>query len=110
MDFMTSLKLSDDNDNKKDKLKERNENNKRRYNNNEQYYPPIKANNSHYSLNNNSSNVYNDQIVFQQDGINEQLDPEDDPSQANYRERRNPLPPRCVWGEFVERIKKIIST
>jgi hypothetical protein len=46
-----------------------------------------------YQSNNNN---YTDQIPFQQDGINEQLEGEDDPSHSNYRERRNPLPPRFV--------------
>ena len=91
MDFMTSLKLS--NDTEPEKSKERNDNVKRRYNN-EQYDGGINTNyQSYYSSNNNN---YNDQIAFQQDGIDEQLDPEDDPSHINYRERRNPLPPRCV--------------
>ncbi|CAF0984640.1 unnamed protein product [Rotaria sp. Silwood1] len=90
MDFMTSLKLSNDNEN--EKSKERYDNNKRRYNN-EQYNGTNTTNKTnsqiHYSLNNNN---YND--IVQQDDIDEQLDPEDDPSHANYRERRNPLPPR----------------
>jgi len=75
MDFMTSLKISNDNENEKGKERydNNNNNNKRQYNGN--------------SLN-------NDQIIYQQDGIDEQLNPEDDPSHANYRERRNPLPPR----------------
>jgi hypothetical protein len=75
MDFMTSLKISNDNENEKGKERYDNNNNKRQYNGN--------------SLN-------NDQIIYQQDGIDEQLNPEDDPSHANYRERRNPLPPRYV--------------
>jgi hypothetical protein len=57
MDFMTSLKISN--------------NTKRQYNEN--------------SLN-----------IDQQDEIDEQLNPEDDPTHANYRERRNPLPPRYI--------------
>jgi hypothetical protein len=68
MDFMTTLKISNDNEN--EKPKDRSDNHKR------------------------PSNGSNDQILFQQDGLDEQLDPEDDPSHANYRERRNPLPPR----------------
>jgi hypothetical protein len=83
MDFMTSLKLSNVNEN--EKPKERND--KRRYNNDTNT-----TNNFDYHSSNN--NNYNDQIIFQQDGIDEQLDAEDDPSHANYRERRNPLPPR----------------
>jgi hypothetical protein len=85
MDFMTSLKLSNVNEN--EKPKERND--KRRYNNDTNT-----TNNFDYHSSNN--NNYNDQIIFQQDGIDEQLDAEDDPSHANYRERRNPLPPRLV--------------
>lgn len=96
MDFMTSLKLSNDNEN--EKPKERHDNNKRR-NNNEQYNGTHSTNKNttqiHHSLNNNN---YNETV--QQDEIDEQLDPEDDPSQANYRERRNPLPPRLVFFMF----------
>ncbi|CAF3725532.1 unnamed protein product [Adineta steineri] len=88
MDFMTTLKISNVTEN--EKPKERND--KRRYNNDTN-----STNNtnyqSHHTLNNNNNN-YNGQIIFHQDGIDEQLDPEDDPSHANYRERRNPLPPR----------------
>jgi len=80
MDFMTSLKISNDNENEKPKE----HNTKRQYNGNNQ---------SHYSLN-------NDQIIFEQDSIDEQLNPEDDPSHANYRERRNPLPPRYIISLF----------
>jgi hypothetical protein len=99
MDFMTSLKISNDlkqiNDNDNQKLKDRNEIKRR---NPEQYY---KTNHSINNTTNNSNHYYQsnnstDQITFQQDGINEQLDPEDDPSHSNYRERRNPLPPRFV--------------
>ncbi len=64
MDFMTTLNIANDNEN--DKPKE----NKRQ------------------------SNGNNDQIIFQQDSFDEPLDSEDDPTHANYRERRNPLPPR----------------
>lgn len=63
MDFMTTLKISNDN----------NENEK-----------PVKR----------QSNGNTDQIVLQQEEIDEKLNPEDDPTHANYRERRNPLPPR----------------
>ncbi len=99
MDFMTSFKISADTkppiDNENQKLKERYEKKTR---NSEQYY---KTNNGINHTTNNSNhyyqpNHYPDQIIFQQDGINEQLDPEDDPSHSNYRERRNPLPPRFV--------------
>ncbi len=62
MDFMTSLKISN--------------NTKRQYNEN-------------LSLN-------NDENIIQQDEIDEQLNPEDDPTHVNYRERRNPLPPRYI--------------
>lgn len=99
MDFMTTLKISNDTkpivDNDNQKLKDRYEPKRR---NPEQYH---KTNNGHNNTMNNSNhyyqmNNYPDQIVFQQDGINEQLDSEDDPSHSNYRERRNPLPPRYV--------------
>lgn len=93
MDFITSLKISDSNE--KEKSKERSDNSKRRYNN-EQY----NGNNSTTKLNNQPSgslnNNNNSNDIPQQDEIDEQLDPEDDPSHANYRERRNPLPPRFV--------------
>ena len=93
MDFMTSLKISNVSENEKPKERD----DKRRYNNEQYNDPPNTTNNSnyqvHHSLNNNN---YHDQIIFQQDGIDEQLDSEDDPSHANYRERRNPLPPRLV--------------
>jgi hypothetical protein len=88
MDFMTSLKLSNANDN--DTVKERNE--KRRYNNdvnatNNSKYP------THSAMNNNYPT---DQITFQQEGVDEGEDLEDDSTHANHRERRNPLPPRYV--------------
>ncbi len=70
MDFMTSLNISNDNEHEKSKERFDNNNNKRQ------------------------SNGNNDQILFQQDVIDEPLDSEDDPAHANYRERRNPLPPR----------------
>jgi hypothetical protein len=96
MDFMTSLKISNDTkqtiDNDNQKLKDRYENKRR---NPEQYY---KTNNGINTTNNSNhyyhTNNYTDQITFQPDGINDQLDPEDDPSHSNFRERRNPLPPR----------------
>jgi hypothetical protein len=106
MDFMTSLKLSNDNDNENEneKFKERHDNHKRRFHN-EQYNGTNSTNkiNSqpHYSLNNNNNN-YNEPV--QQDEIDEQIDPEDDPSHANHRERRNPLPPRFV-GFFFSYLK-----
>lgn len=68
MDFMTTLKISNDTENEK----------------------PVKRQSNGNNL------FHNDQIVFQQDEIDEQLNPEDDPSHANYRERRNPLPPRFI--------------
>ncbi len=70
MDFMTTLNLSNDTENEKPKERPRRTNN---------------------GIN---QSYYNDQIFFPQDGIEEQLDPEDDPSHVNFRERRNPLPPR----------------
>jgi hypothetical protein len=103
MDFMTSFKISTDSkppiDTENQKLKERYEKKTR---NSEQYYQTNKTNNGINHTTNNSNhyyqpNHYPDQIIFQQDGINEQLDPEDDPSHSNYRERRNPLPPRFVY-------------
>ena len=101
MDFMTTLKISNDPkqtvDNDNQKSKERYDNKRR---NPDQYYQTNKTNNGINTTNtvamNNSNPYYTDQITFQQDGINEQLDPEDDPSHSNYRERRNPLPPRFV--------------
>jgi hypothetical protein len=103
MDFMTSLKISNDSkppiDNENQKLKDRSETKRR---NTEQYHSNNKTNNGLNNTTNNSnhyypSNNYTDQVTFQQDGINDQLDPEDDPSHSNYRERRNPLPPRFVF-------------
>ncbi|CAF0750284.1 unnamed protein product [Adineta steineri] len=110
MDFMTSLKISNDtkqiNDNNDNqKSKERFENKRQ---NTEQYYQTNKTNNginnttnslittnSNHSYQTNNQNNYTDQITFQQDPINnDQLESEDDPSHSNYRERRNPLPPR----------------
>jgi len=107
MDFMTSLKISNDSkqtiDNENQKLKDRYETKRR---NPEQYYQTNKTNNginnTTNSLTTNNSNHYyqsnnsTDQITFQQDGVNDQLESEDDPSHSNYRERRNPLPPRFV--------------
>jgi hypothetical protein len=101
MDFMTSLKISNDTkptvDNDNQKIKDRYDNKRR---NPEQYYQTNKTNNGINTTNSltttNSNHYYPDQITFQQDGISEQLDPEDDPSHSNYRERRNPLPPRFV--------------
>jgi len=106
MDFMTSLTISNDTkqptDNDNHKLKDRYENKRR---NTEQYYQTNKTNPGMNSTNSstitntyqsNNNNNYTDQIPFQQDGINEQLEGEDDPSHSNYRERRNPLPPRFV--------------
>jgi hypothetical protein len=108
MDFMTSLKISNDSkqpvDDENQKFKDRPDTKRR---NNEQYYQTNKPSNginttnpvtkttspNHYYPSNNN---YTDQITFQQDGINDQLDSEDDPSHSNYRERRNPLPPRFV--------------
>ncbi|CAF3400706.1 unnamed protein product [Rotaria socialis] len=92
MDFMTSLKLSNDNEN--EKSKEGHDNHKRRFHNeqNNGTNSTNKINSQpHYSLNNNNNN-YNETV--QQDETDEQIDPEDDPSHANHRERRNPLPPR----------------
>ena len=90
MDFMTSLNLS--NVNEDDKVKERTE--KRRYNNdvhatNNSNYP------THHAVNNNN-NYPHDQITFHHDGVDETEELEDDPAHANHRERRNPLPPRYV--------------
>ena len=76
---MTSLNLSTENEN--EKAKERADNHQKR-----QY---TENNPTHYASN-------NEQVLFQQDDLDEPLDPEDDPTHANYRERRNPLPPRYV--------------
>lgn len=106
MDFMT-LKISDDSkpstDNENQKLKDRSDINKRR--NPEQNYPSNKLNNglhntttNHYHL----SNHTNEQMTSQPDGMNEYFDPEDDLSQSNYRERRNPLPPRFVFFSYFQ--------
>jgi hypothetical protein len=106
MDFMTSLKIADDPEG--DKGKERNGNTKRR-SNQDSYpsQPTTKSNTSshtayptHYPMNNNhyaAGVVYNDQIVFEQEDFEEQLDGEDESGHAIYRERRNPLPPRLVF-------------
>lgn len=101
MDFMT-LKISDDSkasmDNENPKLKDRSDNKRR---NPEHYHSSNKMNNglhnttNHYYPSNNST----DQLASQQDVTNEYLDPEDDSSQSNYRERRNPLPPRFVFSQ-----------
>ena len=116
MDFITSLKISDDSkptiDNENPKLKDRSETKRR---NPEQYYSTTKSNNSLNHATNNfnpyyPSNHYPDQITFQQDGINEQLDSEDDPSHSNYRERRNPLPPRFVFLSREKERTKLILT
>ncbi|CAF2125629.1 unnamed protein product [Rotaria magnacalcarata] len=106
MDFMTSLKISNDTkqtvDNDNLKVKDRHENKRR---NTEHHYQTNKHNDSINTTNlltmNNSNyhqqlndNNYTDQITFQQEGNHDQLDPDDDSSHSNYRERRNPLPPR----------------
>ena len=109
MDFMT-LKISDDSkasiDNENQKIKDRFEMNKRR--NPEQNYPSNKPNNGHHT---STTNHYhsNDQLTSQPDGMNEYFDPEDDASQSNYRERRNPLPPRFVVFRYIGRRRKSIS-
>ncbi|CAF1526720.1 unnamed protein product [Adineta ricciae] len=96
MDFMPSWKNSNEtkatNDNENQKVKERSENKRR--NPPEQHH---KANNGIHAANSNyyfQNNNHAEQITFQQDGLYGPVDPEDDPSHANYRERRNPLPPR----------------
>lgn len=65
MDFITTLKISNDNEHEKPKE-------------------------------NLSKRLSNEQINtnLDQDGFDEQDESEDDPSQTNQRERRNPLPPR----------------
>lgn len=104
MDFMTSLKLSDDHE----KGKERPVTTKRRSNNDQNYqttktstsitHTNSSNHQSNYSFNNNHNNyapgAYGDQITFEQEGVADLPDGEDDPSHANHRERRNPLPPR----------------
>lgn len=76
MDFITTLKIS--NDNESDKNKERID----------------------VSSKQRPSNGHNQVQVQEQDqdGFDEQIDEsEDDPTQANQRERRNPLPPRWIF-------------
>ncbi|UJR28839.1 hypothetical protein I4U23_010063 [Adineta vaga] len=101
MDFMPLRKNSNDTkqtiDNDNQKVKERYENKRR--NPSEQYHKTNNGvhttnSNHYYPQSNTNNNYYSEQIIFQTDGTNEQLDPEDDPSHLNYRERRNPLPPR----------------
>ena len=95
-----TLKISDDskpsidnNNDENQKLKDRSEFNKRR--NPEQTYPSNKINNGHHGT---TTNHYHstEPLTSQQDAMNEYYDPEDEMSQSNYRERRNPLPPRYV--------------
>lgn len=77
MDFITTLKIS--NDNESDKSKERVDNTSSKQQQQQQ----------------RPSNGHNQVHAQDQDGLDEQLDEvEDDPTQANQRERRNPLPPR----------------
>lgn len=97
MDFMT-LKISDDSkasmDNENVKLKDRSDTRRR----NPEQYSSNKTNNGLHNTTNHyhPSNHSMDQLASQQDLTNEYGDPDDDPSQSNYRERRNPLPPRFV--------------
>lgn len=103
MDFMTTLKISRDSklnhDEEKSKMKENFSETKRRA------HEWTKSNNNGNFIQSDSNNNYStDQPVETTDSsegvtsesteIHEQLDSEDDPSQAIYRERRNPLPPR----------------
>lgn len=109
MDFMTSLKITNDikqiSDDENQILKDRHETKRR---NTDHHYQTFKQNpnvdttntlinnnSNHYSISNNNHN-HKEQTVYQQDGNHDQLDPEDDISHPNYRERRNPLPPRLV--------------
>ena len=107
-----TLKISDDSkasmDNENPKFKDRFDNNNNKRRNPEHYHSSNKTNNglhnttNHYYPSNNST----DQLTSQQDVTNEYLDPEDDSSQSNYRERRNPLPPRFVFSPFSTRRKE----
>ena len=98
MDFMKPPKPSDDAkpsaDSDNQKLNDRYENKRR----STDQYP--RANNGFNATNSNqyyqSHQNYPEQVAFQPDGLSEPLESEDDPSHANYRERRNPLPPRFV--------------
>lgn len=99
MDFIKPLKPSDDA--KPPAESETNQKPKDRYENKRRTA-------EQYSKGNNGVNVahvnpyyvphlnFVEQPPFQPDGFDEPLESEDDPSQANYRERRNPLPPRFV--------------
>jgi len=89
MDFITTLKIS--NDNESDKSKERVDNTSSKQQQQQQQRP---------------SNGHNQVHAQDQDGLDEQLDEvEDDPTQANQRERRNPLPPRLQRAQE-ERIRR----
>ena len=78
MDFMPQLKISTDSS-ENEKNKERND--KRR---------------SHVDTSQSTMKLKGskDQIVVEQDGMEEFIDNDDDPSHGIFRERRNPLPPR----------------
>lgn len=95
MDYMTSLKLSHEtkasNNDENEKLRDRSETKRRTE---EPFHSTNKNNQDAPAIYPNSN--ASDQTVFQQTGIYESLDSEDDPSQSGYRERRNPLPPRFV--------------
>ena len=110
MDFMTSFKIADGTkaaiDDENTKFRE-NHDQKRRYH--ETHHSISKPSNGTYASNPNHSAATNksastDPSVFQQDAVPEQADSEEDPSHANLRERRNPLPPRCVVILLIESI------
>ena len=95
MDYMTSLKLSHEtkpgSNDENEKSKDRSETKRRTE---EPFHSTHKNDQDATAIHSNPNT--SDQTVFQQTGIYESLDSEDDPSQSGYRERRNPLPPRFV--------------
>ena len=102
MDFMTSFKIADGTkeaiDDEQSKFRE-NHDQKRRYH--EQPHSISKPSNGTYATNPSHSDTTSksasiDPTIFQQNAVSEQADSEEDPSHANLRERRNPLPPRFV--------------
>jgi len=90
MDFMTKLKLTDDVKTTPDNHESSTTKDQRRRTH--ENSTTIDESNATSQTTTDS----NEQIAFQQDEINDQVDSEDDPTHSNYRERRNPLPPRFV--------------
>ena len=103
MDYMTSLKISHEikpvSNDENEKSKDRPESKRRT---DDSFHPPNKNHQEASTMNSFTTNHANpdgsDHIVFQQTGISDSFDSEDDPSQSGYRERRNPLPPRLVFA------------